>query len=97
MNDFWTPIIATLGALGTGWVGWLFGRKKMNAETVGVEIQNVGQALLIFQKDVVEPLREELKNTRAELEQARQEIANLRLEIEQVHIENQELRRRYKN
>ncbi len=95
MDNVTTAIISIVTALGTGFVGWIFGRKKQNAETVGVEIQNVGQALLIFQKDVVEPLRVELKKTREELEEAREEIATLRNQIEQVHQENQELKNKH--
>jgi chromosome segregation ATPase len=86
-----TTITAIIGSVG----GWFIGKKKRKSEGVGLDIHNVSQALLIFQKDIVEPLREELKRTREELEEARGEIAILRVEIDNVHKENQELRERY--
>lgn len=94
-------ISGAIVALSTGFIGWFFGRKKQRAETTGVEIQNIGQALLIFQKDIVEPLREELQNTRNDLQTtrdelglARQEIDILRQDIEVLHKENEQLKKK---
>ncbi len=102
MEGIESAIVSALAALGTGFVGWFFGRKKQKADTSTVEIMNIGKALLIFQNDIVEPLRQELKstrddlqNTRDELGLARQEIDNLRKDIEILHEENKQLKEQY--
>ncbi len=102
MDEIISGSVSVIVALSTGFIGWIFGRKKQKAQTTGVEIQNIGQALLIFQNDIVEPLRVELQNTRIELQGtrdelnlARQEIDSLRKDIETLHEENKQLKERY--
>jgi peptidoglycan hydrolase CwlO-like protein len=95
MDEIVSSVVSALVALSTGFIGWFFGRKKQRAETTGVDIQNIGQALIIFQKDIVEPLRAELQSTREELALARQEIDSLRKDIEALHEENKQLKERY--
>lgn len=91
----WIAFLSTAAGGGTiaTVVTWVLARKKNRAEAEGVEIVNVQKSLEIFNKDIVEPLRQELQNTREELKQARAEIEQLRTELETLHLENQQLRR----
>lgn len=102
MADWITETIQTIGsAAGGAGVGWFFTRKKQAAEVQSTHLENVKKALQIFQNDVVDPLRRELKESREETAQLKRELSEARLEIEQlraevkrVHHENMELKRR---
>lgn len=89
---------------GTGLVGTLLGilslrselkkavaeARKAEAEADTVKITNTEQATRILVQNIVEPLRQELNETRKEL---KRENANLRNEIEEGKLENSKLRR----
>lgn len=77
-----------LSALATGFGGWIYGRKKANAEADAVQIENYDKGLLYYQK-LVDGLGDQLTKAITELrksESEKQEVIRKFTEAtEQIH------------
>jgi len=72
-----------IGALGGAVLGWIFGRRKLNADAQGQELKNVERVIAIYQKAITD-VQAQFAAYRAEAEarMARMEAKMTRLEKE---------------
>lgn len=70
-NVFTQVIIPTLAAIGSGIAGWLFGRRKREADATAAEIGNLDRIIEMWQKTA-----EHFKKTTHELMEQNQRITN---------------------
>jgi hypothetical protein len=92
-------ILATAST--TGVVGWLLGRRRSNAETKGVEIEN-GEKVVIADMNNIERLTRRLNELIVTLDQQmaeniklKYELHAIRIALENERISHQELMRKY--
>lgn len=70
-------VIPLLTALGGGFSGWLFGRRKQAAEAVASELQTIEKAVSIW-REIAQDLKKELETQSGEIVKLRDEVSTLR-------------------
>lgn len=78
-----TVIITIVASITSGLGGWIFARKKNNAEAESVELKNVAQAVAIW-REAAENLGNQLKVYNEQLSDKRTENEKLMLRIEEL-------------
>lgn len=77
MEIFQSVVIPVLTALGAGFSGWLFGRRKQAAEAVASELETIEKAVAIW-REIAQDLKKELEAQSAEIAKLRDEVSTLR-------------------
>lgn len=81
----WMELLGYFGsAIAGGFSGWLFGRKKYNAEVEGAKIQNFDAALEAYKKmyeDIIKDLKDKNQDLREEVESLKAELTENRKQI----------------
>jgi peptidoglycan hydrolase CwlO-like protein len=85
-----TWLWSTLGAVGSGFAGWLFGRAKQNAETKGTELDNVEKAVEIW-REMASDLRGQFNALQTEVLTLQRQVTKLEIENERLKANNEEL------
>ena len=85
-----TWLWSTLGAAGSGFAGWFFGRKKQNAETKGTELDNVEKAVEIW-REMASDLRGQFQALQTEVLALQKQVTRLEIENERLKANNEEL------
>jgi peptidoglycan hydrolase CwlO-like protein len=84
MEHFW-EIAGYLGTAFTGtFFGWLFSRKKEKVELEGSKVQNFDAAIEAYKKmyeDMIEDLKDQNNQLKAEVESLKQELSENRKQI----------------
>lgn len=84
MSEALEIISYILPTLGGGLFGWLFGRKKYNAEVEGTRVQNFDAAIEAYKKmyeDMIDDLKSQNGELKEEVESLKQELAENRKQI----------------
>jgi len=85
MDSWVETLITAVGSAGGGcFFGWLFTRKKTNAEAKGSELENVEQAIKIW--------RETAEKLSKRVDELSREVDELRNDLISVHRENKQLK-----
>lgn len=86
---WWEIAIIVATNLSTGFFTWFFSRKKENAETESVQLQNIQSELDIYKsllddtKQRIEELLEANKHLRDTVEQLEEEVRTLRQRLDE--------------
>lgn len=81
--DIWTLIATGLMTFIGGFSGWFFGRKKQQAETVGIDIQNANQIIEMY-KGLTLQIKTEFDNAQQLIEQQQTLIEKFRTKCSQA-------------
>jgi peptidoglycan hydrolase CwlO-like protein len=84
-----TWLWSTLGAVGSGLAGWLFGRKKQNVEVKSTELDNVEKAVAIW-REMASDLRGQFQALQAEVLTLQKQVTKLEIENERLKANNEE-------
>jgi len=79
-----------ISAIGTGFAGWLFGRRRNNAEASVTEIQAVQNALKIW-RETAEALQKQIADQQIELDRIKSEVRQLEEGMFSLRGRNKEL------
>lgn len=77
------PLLAFISLFLSTLVGWLFGRRKQQAETQTTELDNVDKAIHIY-RQMIDDLSQKYAHAIEELRQAHQRIKELENTIENL-------------
>lgn len=88
MNEVLT---VTVSSIITALIGWLIGRRKTQAETTSIEIDNVDKAVKIWQT-IADELRKDLSQLLKENAEMKNEIKKLEIKVQSLMRENKKLR-----
>jgi len=80
------PLLAFISLFLSTLVGWLFGRRKQQAETQTSELDNVDKAVKIY-REMIEDLGTKYANAIDELKKANQRIKDLEASVEELLTE----------
>ena len=80
------PLLAFISLFLSTLVGWLFGRRKQQAETQTTELDNVDKAVKIY-REMIEDLGTKYANAIDELKKANQRIKDLEASVEELLTE----------
>ena len=80
------PLLAFISLFLSTLVGWLFGRRKQQAETQTTELDNVDKAVKIY-REMIEDLGTKYANAIDELKKANQRIKDLEASVEELRTE----------
>ena len=86
LNWLW----ASLSALGTGLAGWLFGRKKQNAEVKTSELDNVEKAVAIW-RGIASDLEGKFTAMQHQFQELQKANIELQFEVRRLKETNKEL------
>ncbi len=92
MNWYETVLIALGTTLAGGLSGWVFGRKKTEAEAKQIELQNVSNAITIW-REAAEKLSNQLALYNEQLAVQRQINAELRQKVDELTEEVRQLKK----
>lgn len=84
MEHFWEILGYIIPTACGGFFGWLFGRKKYNAEVEGTKVQNFDAALNAYKKmyeDMIDDLKAQNGELKEEVESLKQELSENRKQI----------------
>lgn len=82
--QIWTIVGYLASAFAGTFFGWLFGRKKYNAEVEGTKVQNFDAALNAYKKmyeDMIDDLKAQNGELKEEVESLKQELSENRKQI----------------
>ena len=86
METLKEPLLAFISLFLSTLVGWLFGRRKQQAETQTTELDNVDKAVKIY-REMIEDLGTKYANAIDELKKANQRIKDLEASVEELLTE----------
>lgn len=86
----------TLAAIGTGFAGWLFGRRRNNADAQAQEIANTAEAVKLW-RETANAYEDKFKEISDKFSKLQSEIIELRLEHAQLKTENSLLTKQVKH
>lgn len=81
---------ASLSAIGTGLAGWLFGRKKQNAEVKASELDNVEKAVAIW-RGIASDLEGKFTALQHQFTELQKSNIELQIEVRRLKETNAEL------
>lgn len=93
-------IIPALAGLLSGFTGWIFGRRKTNAEAKGVEIGNLDKIATMWENSAkqfhqgYQEIYGQMEKLRVENGILVEEVRGLRAEVKELQCENKRLLRR---
>lgn len=74
-------------------VGWFFGRRKTNAESNALEIENVDKGLAVYRK-MIEDLSQKIQSLQTNQNKLEAEHQEMKLKLQESESENAKLRKR---
>lgn len=89
-------VTTTLAAIGTGFAGWLFGKRKNAADAQAQEIANTAEAVKLW-RETATAYEDKFKEISDKFNELQTEIVQLRLEHAQLKTENSLLTRQVKH
>lgn len=84
-------LITTFTSAITAMIGWLIGRRRSTAETLNIEINNIGKVVKLWQ-DLANELRKDMEKLMQENAEMKREIRSLELKVITLTRENKKLR-----
>ena len=80
------PLLAFISLFLSTLVGWLFGRRKQQAETQTTELDNVDTAIHIY-RQMIDDLSQKYAHAIEELKKANAHIKDLEASVEELLVE----------
>lgn len=90
VNELLAVIPTIITSIVTSIVTWLFARKRNNAETDTVELDNVQKAVAIWRESATD-LKEECTKLREEIAKLREENYNLKITLNDLQSQMHEI------
>lgn len=84
MEYVWEIVGGVVATVVGGFVGWLFGRKKYNAEVEGTRVQNFDAAIEAYKKmyeDMIDDLKSQIGDLKEENISLKEELSENRKQI----------------